>query len=297
MGGALGLTDGRQSSGLVAENRPVATSSSGTDGLQTPPSVDSDMPGKASSGLLTASLPGSMRDVLRAISDTVSGQSLAGEFCCNVCMENCPSSEQVAFQSCPAKDKHAMCKGCASTYLRLRIDERRVEDIRCPLYGSDGCLSTVKDDQLEALVSPEVFQKYQRFIRMQEDPTLRECPVCGEMVAQPSRPTPSTPLQSAMTCSSAHQFCYFHSNAHPPGQEHCEAYTRMQVREARAVATANAAKECPHCGVLTQKIDGCNHMSCASCHKHWCWTCGVAFNGCNGMALQSCESLWVSAVF
>jgi len=35
-------------------------------------------------------------------------------------------------------------------------------------------------------------------------------------------------------------------------------------------------KECPGCGVMTEKISGCDHIECGidSCGVHWCWHCG-----------------------
>jgi hypothetical protein len=32
-------------------------------------------------------------------------------------------------------------------------------------------------------------------------------------------------------------------------------------------------KECPKCGVLTDKIEGCDHITCPNCNAHWCWKC------------------------
>ncbi|KAF5009882.1 hypothetical protein FDECE_3933 [Fusarium decemcellulare] len=33
------------------------------------------------------------------------------------------------------------------------------------------------------------------------------------------------------------------------------------------------ARECPGCGVVTQKVGGCDHISCP-CGTHWCFACG-----------------------
>ena len=39
------------------------------------------------------------------------------------------------------------------------------------------------------------------------------------------------------------------------------------------------AKDCPTCGVATEKAGGCNHITCPnlSCHAHWCWICNTVF--------------------
>lgn len=34
---------------------------------------------------------------------------------------------------------------------------------------------------------------------------------------------------------------------------------------------------CPHCNALTERYDGCSHMTCKHCYKHWCWCCGTPF--------------------
>ena len=36
-------------------------------------------------------------------------------------------------------------------------------------------------------------------------------------------------------------------------------------------------KRCPNCGVVTQKPEGCNHMQCPMCGRHWCWKCQACF--------------------
>lgn len=32
-------------------------------------------------------------------------------------------------------------------------------------------------------------------------------------------------------------------------------------------------KKCPHCKTPTAKNGGCDHMSCMTCYKDWCWVC------------------------
>ncbi|KAM0426304.1 hypothetical protein ACHAPT_008344 [Fusarium lateritium] len=37
--------------------------------------------------------------------------------------------------------------------------------------------------------------------------------------------------------------------------------------------TAAVSRECPGCGVVTQKVGGCDHITCP-CGVHWCYACG-----------------------
>lgn len=35
---------------------------------------------------------------------------------------------------------------------------------------------------------------------------------------------------------------------------------------------------CPNCKMVTEKIAGCNHITCPKCHTHWCWLCNKKLN-------------------
>lgn len=37
-------------------------------------------------------------------------------------------------------------------------------------------------------------------------------------------------------------------------------------------------KPCPTCDVMTQKISGCNHITCSNCMSHWCFECRQCFD-------------------
>lgn len=54
---------------------------------------------------------------------------------------------------------------------------------------------------------------------------------------------------------------------------------RDTVRRA-AEMTLKGAKECPGCGVVTEKVGGCDHITCMmkGCGAHWCFFCGKGFS-------------------
>jgi len=65
--------------------------------------------------------------------------------------------------------------------------------------------------------------------------------------------------------------------AHPDMS--CEDARKVKKREEPQQISAELQdlpiKECPRCGVLCEKADdaACDHMTCYSCGKQFCWTC------------------------
>lgn len=37
--------------------------------------------------------------------------------------------------------------------------------------------------------------------------------------------------------------------------------------------TRRKIQPCPKCHTMTQKTEGCNHITCSVCRAHWCWKC------------------------
>ena len=60
----------------------------------------------------------------------------------------------------------------------------------------------------------------------------------------------------------------------------CEEFQRSKAlhRSERLLATwraerGNDVKQCPSCGAVSEKVDGCPHIHCPQCKAHWCWEC------------------------
>ena len=37
-------------------------------------------------------------------------------------------------------------------------------------------------------------------------------------------------------------------------------------------------KKCPNCGIITEKYEGCNHITCSKCNYQWCWLCNGKYS-------------------
>ncbi|KAH8896608.1 hypothetical protein GQ53DRAFT_713346 [Thozetella sp. PMI_491] len=78
-------------------------------------------------------------------------------------------------------------------------------------------------------------------------------------------------------CSSCSMACQFVARACAAGAPPAlEAWSCNDCRGVGGIRAARAAKirNCPGCGVLTEKISGCDHVECTQCHTHWCFFCG-----------------------
>ncbi|CCT61104.1 hypothetical protein IAQ61_001660 [Plenodomus lingam] len=58
------------------------------------------------------------------------------------------------------------------------------------------------------------------------------------------------------------------------------AQRRLQEAQSKRTALMIPTKECPGCKIASQKVDGCDHMTCPLlvCGTHWCWSCGEGFD-------------------
>lgn len=36
-------------------------------------------------------------------------------------------------------------------------------------------------------------------------------------------------------------------------------------------------KKCPNCRIITEKKEGCNHITCSKCSCQWCWLCNEKY--------------------
>lgn len=53
----------------------------------------------------------------------------------------------------------------------------------------------------------------------------------------------------------------------------------MAKQEHTLGAAVVGTRPCPSCGIATDKVSGCNHMTCSACRADWCWICGKCLDG------------------
>jgi hypothetical protein len=211
---------------------------------------------------------GARRQVRRAANlNSYDAGEPADAKCCAICLESIASDQQAS--SC-CNPSHAFHRECIATYLETEIAAGRVSAITCPYRTNGKCGFTLAPAFIEETVPPNVFAKYQKFVRVKQNPQLRECPSCSHL-------TVGSPTTPDMECDACHRpFCYDHASAHPGVP--CREFLRVHGEKVASSALnrlwkAWNTKPCPHCKVPIEKNGGCPHMVCGTCHRDFCWFC------------------------
>lgn len=225
-------------------------------------------------------------------------------FNCPICLCDVPKEEVFYVKRCGC----GFCQACLTQFVRLNIDERTIQRLKCP--STHSLDFPLLRDEVKSLVSREAFLNY---IRLQyenailQDPTRVFCPrpECGAVCYSSGR-LGARPIR-CMTCG--YKFCRLCFNRWPgrghicpedlpitaalkssgssllPGPDGSTAdgpsITPAPPEEpATTEETATGpngeeieVKRCPKCGVPIQRRAGCAHMRCARCGHSFCWFC------------------------
>ena len=93
-----------------------------------------------------------------------------------------------------------------------------------------------------------------------------------------------------------HKFCFnCHNYWHDKGICNIDIYNFYKKWK-----VSNKIKRCPRCKYLTEKNEGCNHMTCFNCKYEWCWICKNEYKpghydlGSRCYGLQFTKNSWAS---
>ena len=206
-------------------------------------------------------------------------EQLESKFNCEICMSNFKVSDGITLDC-----DHRFCVECMKSYTMGQIESAQVSDknLICPKCRHPMTLYEVED-----IVGPEMFEKYQRFllkgfrISDQEDPNsaIFNCPSpdcdffcifeknldnieCQKCFGQYCTKC-SSPSHENMTCEE-----YKASNNDPEADKKFKQMLR-----------AEGIINCPSCGAAVQRISGCEFMVCTSSacqgRTYFCYDCGI----------------------
>ncbi|XP_005097488.1 E3 ubiquitin-protein ligase RNF14 isoform X2 [Aplysia californica] len=213
---------------------------------------------------------------------------------CEVCFEEQAGEKFLRLVSC---SDHTLCKSCMGGWFEEQIKEGAVSDLTCPGYKCD---KSVLPTEVASVVSPELYQRYDRLLLKNAFDAMRDVSHCPRPFCQ----FPVVMDDNLGLCPKCkHAFCGRCQNTYH-GHTPCKLKADMFSTICKEYETSNASrkqelevrygkqviqraleetrserwlesnsKQCPNCSTFIQKKDGCNKMTCTKCRAFFCWLC------------------------
>ena len=114
------------------------------------------------------------------------------------------------------------------------------------------------------------YKKYKKELEIITDPNKKLCPYpnCDSYLELKDI------KQQYISCENRHEYCFVCLKK-PHGNLPCNVNLDKSIIE---YASNNFVKKCPNCSIITEKNDGCNHITCSKCRYQWCWLCNEKFD-------------------
>lgn len=195
---------------------------------------------------------------------------------CIVCFESM-SPDKTFTMNCGHK---WYCVECWREYLKEQTSKSgsQVVNTRC-MYPK--CPAKLNSDVFKKLADPRDYARYQYFQTknfVESDKHLTFCPnpTCGDAVKYHGvgRPT------EVVECNCGARFCFQcgREQHSPVTCKMLDVWRQRNEDDTESVKLIQAtSKPCHHCGMATERTQGCNHMTCrkeqGGCGGEWCWMC------------------------
>ena len=181
---------------------------------------------------------------------------------------------------------HGFCNTCLLEYLREKINNNEVINIKCPKYK---CETILNDNFIKNHlnnVDSKLLNKYKKFkiryIIFSSNKDLQVCPFpdCDSYAYKNSN-------NKYVTCYKGHPFCLkclkpWHNN------EICEAEEDENFKKWKKT---REVERCPRCKYYIEKRGGCNIITCINCKYEWCWLCKKEYKPGHYGIGKKCEGL------
>lgn len=208
------------------------------------------------------------------------------------------------------------CQECYYEYLKEKINNNEVENIPCM---NKNCQDHLEEKFIKDMIKDDenLLKKYLRFIErlkvFEIKKPVRFCPHpdCNGYAVKNkinrggtsktfntngSNKSPSDKASNSevknngnfVKCNYGHVFCFRCGLEHKEN-ENCLNSTVVSDGF-KKYKKKNHIKKCPRCHYETEKISGCNHITCFICKFQWCWLCGKEYNS-NHYNVGSCKGL------
>ena len=187
---------------------------------------------------------------------------------CGICSELFVEDNGNKLEKCG----HSFCNECWYNFLSIKIKENKISFIKCLNYE---CQEKLSDNFIFNILKSnqnlvEQYKKYKYELEVINDPNKKFCPYpnCNSYALLKDLKNKN------VKCSNNHAFCFLCLEK-PHGKKPCKEVLDKSIIE---FSKNNFIKKCPHCGIITEKVSGCNHITCSKCNYEWCWLCNNKYN-------------------
>ena len=181
---------------------------------------------------------------------------------CSSCEELFIETKENKLEKCG----HSFCNDCWFNYFSVKINENKIGLIKCIEYeceekpDDDFVINLIKSDQI--LV--EKYKKFKYEFEINQNKKFCPFPNCNSFLELKDI------NNKEVKCSNNHTFCFICLEK-PHGNSPCkENLLKSSMAE---YSKNNLIKRCPKCSTITEKVVGCNHITCTKCNYEWCWLC------------------------
>ena len=187
---------------------------------------------------------------------------------CAICSELFSPQEENTLKKCG----HSFCNNCWYNFLSIKIKENKLTSIKCLDYE---CQEKLSDEFIINLVksNKEIIEKYKKYkfeLDIINNPNKKFCPYpnCDSYAELLNIKNKN------VRCLNNHKFCFLCLEKPHEGKP-CKDKIDKSMEN---FAKNHFIKKCPHCGIITEKIEGCNHITCSKCSFQWCWLCNQKYD-------------------
>lgn len=212
---------------------------------------------------------------------------------CLICEDSLTEEE---IKNNTVKCFHSFCNYCYFNYLKEKINNNYVENIKCP---QKNCEQILYNDFIEMKLINDIplLEKYKKFKERKQlilDPNIKMCPYPDcESYARKGK-------NKYIKCiKNQHKFCFeCLKNWHD--YKPCKIEEDIKFEKWK---NNYKVKRCPRCKYYVEKNGGCNHITCFNCRYEWCWLCMGEYKynhfdfGSKCFGLQNAECLCFSNIF
>lgn len=202
---------------------------------------------------------------------------------CQCCFEKFSPKEIITCSGANSKYKHMVCSSCLTGYMETVLDQKK--SVGC-MMSSEGCHGRYSDCDVMTSLSEDKYAKYAECTEVEEAVTLSKildnyylCPFCSKygLIIDNIEQLPKENL--AINCPKCTKAwcvkCRNLSHTPDPCGKLKTTNTDTIKRAIENVIDESAIHKCPKCFTKFTKEDGCNLMTCTSCHSYSCYVCGI----------------------